>query len=759
MGLEVFILVVILLTVATIAVPVFLKRTSINREEITRRKLVDVKKALVGDVNPIQEKGRTSFGFVGDVGVLPVDLTELIVRAAVRPLYGLDQNVWYGWRGPYIRDERIVPGDPGSAYVALVDAWGNGFRYTGGNWDKEIRSAGPDGIFDNGDDQFVSIVDDEVRTYLSGTFRDRLGDPLEESRVTIHFPNGVAALDSVQVTTGTSEPARTSYDSRTDAVSDELKRRVPIGVRYFQTADNPWQKLAALNGGALSPVNFVGEAPVGPVAPEFEFTFRPTDGEGDNLFESGDPDVDVYMGGGRAGVVNPDIETGGGYLTYGGFLQGWPPNTMVQRFGETWWTDYRLEANVLHGNGLKFGFFYRMKNLGYEPTEPDEDLRVQGSGYGFEFDPNNNWGDGDYAYSLPGFPNGGNGIARVRMRIWRYQTGSPRQLVTERTLTKNEFLSEFGYPILWRTHQLSITVQRTGDFTRHYVLINGRPAFTTPVITDETSGTACHEGYAGIIVQTATNFRLYHVLVHEVPPMLDGTYAWWSFEEGFERVANHVYGLGYEVGQDVLTGTLVNPDNVERQWQAENVHGQALYFNGGNGGYVNLGNIMDVEATGAFTVTTWVNAASSTPLQALVSKLNTVGWSLQLENNRISFTIGNVGEGDYLKVENTSGVVAGRWYHVAVTYDGSEFSGSTLIPASAVKIYVTEKDDAVVTASSTVPLEENLNAGINTVTGGSLNFGSRNNGTANFNGFIDEVRFYRRALSLAEVNEIFQEYK
>lgn len=83
--------------------------------------------------------------FALDVGRLPTTSEGLSVL--VQPPTGVKN-----WKGPY-----IVLGPGKVTDKPFIDPWGNEYKYTnttqqGANPTFEIRSAGPDGIYDNADD-------------------------------------------------------------------------------------------------------------------------------------------------------------------------------------------------------------------------------------------------------------------------------------------------------------------------------------------------------------------------------------------------------------------------------------------------------------------------------------------------------------------------------------------------------------------------------------------------------------------------------
>jgi hypothetical protein len=85
-----------------------------------------------------------SFGFFGDMGRWPAAFDELLRPAPGTPLFttATFRNVGMGWKGPYINTG--ASGDD-----ALHDAFGRQYR---GAATGQVRSAGPDGLFDTADD-------------------------------------------------------------------------------------------------------------------------------------------------------------------------------------------------------------------------------------------------------------------------------------------------------------------------------------------------------------------------------------------------------------------------------------------------------------------------------------------------------------------------------------------------------------------------------------------------------------------------------
>ncbi|MCP5048518.1 MAG: LamG domain-containing protein [bacterium] len=714
-SLELMVVVVIILAAVTVAVPVFLNKSTVNRENLTRKKIKDIKQAIVGYSTATVADSRTDFGFVGDLGILPDNTTnptfpliDLMENQGNKyPAYQLQSNVGFGWRGPYLQDKM-----ENSNYVALYDAWNRLFRYqdldgVSSSRDAEIRSAGPDGVFDNGDDIYDTIVEDEVRTYVSGTFRDRTQQPIHDSQVTVFFPGGIGGLDSVQITTTALND--TQYDSQTDTVSDPNKRKIPIGSRYFETFDHQLKKLAALNSGDMSIVNFVDGGAVTPPAPFFERTFYSTD---DTAPDTGSP-VTVLTG-----TWNTDGN--GNYFADGGVTEH------LAVYGLTSWQDYRLEVDATLNQGEGYGIYYRV----------DGQLNI--TGYEFRYEPGLN---------QPGFDM----TFVVRKVVNGVVLDPPLQRLD---LTSAQFPNVFN-----ASHRISITLQGN----RHIIKVDGSGLFD---FTDNSYLT----GQAGLHSWEGQHFAdFHHLLAYEIPPLSTGEIVWWSFEEGG---GSTVYGSGFEIGASEINGTLMNTSNVYRRWDNGNIHGQAIYATGSNNGYIDFGdvNVLDFLPTDAFSISAWVkmdsiNTAADYVVISKVSQVDQIGWKLMLikessYNFGAQFSFQQTQNSQQLVQLNNLEIQEGNWYHIIVTYDGTGYSGSQTIDPSALNVYVTPHTANTAPISPTlINLEQDLLASSNTGHNGNFLIGAEINGSTRFEGYIDEVRIYNKALSASEINEVFQKEK
>ena len=202
-----------------------------------------------------------------------------------------------------------------------------------------------------------------------------------------------------------------------------------------------------------------------------------------------------------------------------------------------------------------------------------------------------------------------------------------------------------------------------------------------------------------------------------------GLVAAYSFNEGGGTTVTDMSGHN-------LNGTIVGAT-----WTAGGRFGNALSFNGATS-YVDLGNPTALQLTGSMTIEAWINAAANPANDGqIVAKSNGAGWEFKTSPDTGHETFG-------MQVSGTSG--AGQrysttvrslntWYHVAGVYNAT---------AGTLNLYVNGVLDSG-TVLGTVPLAQ-LNQAV------SVNIGRRTGGYY-FNGIIDELRIYNRALSLAEI--------
>jgi hypothetical protein len=168
------------------------------------------------------------------------------------------------------------------------------------------------------------------------------------------------------------------------------------------------------------------------------------------------------------------------------------------------------------------------------------------------------------------------------------------------------------------------------------------------------------------------------------------------------------------------------------KWAAGKLQG-CLDFDG-TGDYVDCGNSPVFTFTDAITVSTWVNIrAVSVAWMAAVAK-GEVAWRLGVNNMAQTFhwAITDYALTNY-STNGTIQVPTNEWHHVAGTFDGTD-----------IKLYI----DGVL--DSTTPGTSGMGTSANNVLIGE-NPGATGR---NWNGLLDDIRIYRRALSVDEIRAL-----
>jgi hypothetical protein len=205
----------------------------------------------------------------------------------------------------------------------------------------------------------------------------------------------------------------------------------------------------------------------------------------------------------------------------------------------------------------------------------------------------------------------------------------------------------------------------------------------------------------------------------------EGLVAYWDLNENTGITANDVSGNGH-------TGTISSAGWVSGE------SGSALDFPGG--AHVDVGKL-DITGGTGFTAAMWVNVDAFTVSDARIISKSTSSaeqdhyWMLSTySGSKLRFRI-KAGGATSTLVASSGTMDTDKWYHAAVTYDGA-----------AMKIYLDGAEVGSMGKTGTVGVNPAVSAWIGNNPG---------NPSQGFNGIIDEVRLYNRALSPSEIDQLY----
>ena len=147
--------------------------------------------------------------------------------------------------------------------------------------------------------------------------------------------------------------------------------------------------------------------------------------------------------------------------------------------------------------------------------------------------------------------------------------------------------------------------------------------------------------------------------------------------------------------------------------------------------YVDAGDSATLDITSAITLEAWIKPAIIDQTGYIIARddgSTDRNWKLYLYTDELIYFDMYL-SGSKKEVKSTSTVVAGTWYHIVATYDGSNqklYFNASLQDTDAETGSI-DNDDA------------------------PLTIGSQEDGATPFTGIIDDVKIYSRALTLAEV--------
>jgi len=282
----------------------------------------------------------------------------------------------------------------------------------------------------------------------------------------------------------------------------------------------------------------------------------------------------------------------------------------------------------------------------------------------------------------------------------------------------NFTLVSFGSPL----NILPIDPENSTSTRRYYTyVIGGSYKLTALFESDKYTEKAAKDGGVDLAeYEVGTDLGL--------APFTHGLVGYWKFDEGSGTIAYDSSGYNNN-------GTLYNSPT----WTTGKVGG-ALSFDGADD-YVDAGNGESFNMSNAITIAAWIYPRySGSNEQLIISKggpgFYSTGW-------RVGIKYGNIRIHYFDDIEQRSinyiPYSPNQWYHIV-------FSGSV---GGGMKAYLNG-----VVQPTTYLFTNGLTT--NTL---NLNIGRYSLGSSYFNGLIDEVRLYNRALSDAEIKAIYNATK
>jgi len=190
------ILVIVLLGILTgLAANLMANALDQARTDATLATLQNVNFAIAGNPALVANGVRHSFGYFGDMGVLPGSLTDLRTSPCACPwTYDAASGTGYGWNGPYIETKQNDSGQ----YLYTLDGWSYALVYNSGTG--QVTSYGSDGAA--GGSEYAADITFPGTTItttgnVAGVVTSAALLPVPGTTVTITYPaTGVATTAS-----------------------------------------------------------------------------------------------------------------------------------------------------------------------------------------------------------------------------------------------------------------------------------------------------------------------------------------------------------------------------------------------------------------------------------------------------------------------------------------------------------------------------------------------------------------------------------
>ena len=193
-------------------------------------------------------------------------------------------------------------------------------------------------------------------------------------------------------------------------------------------------------------------------------------------------------------------------------------------------------------------------------------------------------------------------------------------------------------------------------------------------------------------------------------------------------------------------GTMINMSTTTSP--VAGISGQALKFDNNSQSYVDAGKQSSLNNLGPMTISMWVNPKSysfNAGILASKSAISTFAWDGWLfyffnSSGYVRFQVSYDADATTISRNSSAGINLNKWQHVVVTWDGSS-------SPTNIRIYFNNVDvSAGTSGSGSIRDNDSLS---------SFGIGGNTSDIRNFNGLIDEVRVYNRALTASEIQALY----
>jgi len=218
--------------------------------------------------------------------------------------------------------------------------------------------------------------------------------------------------------------------------------------------------------------------------------------------------------------------------------------------------------------------------------------------------------------------------------------------------------------------------------------------------------------------------------------VIDGVVGAWHFDEGSGNITHDTSGEGND--GTLYDGNTTNDDgNTPPQW-VDGKFGKALEFDGEDD-YVEVPDSESLDVTDEITVAVWLYLNGTADIRYVVGK-STDEWVLYfpLDSSTPAVYMEDVSP---TRLDAKTSLNLNRWYHIVFTYDKDAGTNNR-------KIYI----------NGVLDNQNNATGALGVSTEPFLVGAYDTSPRYIFNGTIDEVHIYNRALSEEEISDLYNNY-